>query len=93
MDDSVIKKLVRQSPMSSAKKIQSGMAERGIKIIEKTIRRRLSTDVGLKSQVYSPAQKPCLIEAMKKKCLEFRKNILTGTQRCGKMFCFQMSPQ
>ena len=41
-DDRIIRKVVRQSPMSSAKKIQAEMAERGIKISEKTIRRRLS---------------------------------------------------
>ena len=44
--------------MSSAKKVLVGMAERGIKISEKTIRHRLSIDFGLKS--YRPAQKPRL---------------------------------
>ena len=50
--------------MSFAKKIPAGMAERGIKISEKTIRHRLSTDFDLKS--CRPAQKPRLSEAMKR---------------------------
>ena len=50
------------------------MAERGIKISEKTIRRRLSMDLPLK--LYKPTQKPRLTEAMKKKCLEFAKKHL-----------------
>ena len=41
------------------------MAERGIKITEKTFRHWLSIDFGLKS--YRPAQKLRLTEAMKKK--------------------------
>ena len=45
-DDRVIRKVVSQSLMSSAKKIQAEMAERSIKISEKTIRRRLSMDFG-----------------------------------------------
>ena len=45
-DDRVIRKVVSQSPMSSDKKMQAGIAERGIKISEKTIRRRLSVDFG-----------------------------------------------
>ena len=45
-DDGVIRKVVTQSPMSSAKKLHCGMEERGIKIIEKTIRPRLSMDFG-----------------------------------------------
>ena len=57
-DDLVIRKIVSQSPMGSAKKIPVGMAERGIKISEKTIRHRLSMDFGLKS--YRPALKPRL---------------------------------
>ena len=64
-DDRFIRKVVSQSPMNSAKKIQAGMAERGINMSEKTIRRRLSVDFGLKS--YRPAQKPRLTEAMKKR--------------------------
>ena len=44
---------------------QAGIAERGIKIIEKTIRRKLSMNFGLKS--YRPAQKPRLTEVMRKK--------------------------
>ena len=62
------------------------MAERDIKISEKTIRRRLSIEFGLKS--YRPAQKSRFTEAMNKKRLKFAKNILTGTQRCKKMFFF-----
>ena len=54
----MIRKVMSQSSMSSAKKIQAGMAERGINMSEKTIRRRLSVDFGLKS--YRPAQKPRL---------------------------------
>ena len=64
-DDRFIRKVVSQSPMSFAKKIQAGMAERGINMSKKTIRRRLSVDFGLKS--YRPAQKPRLTEAMKKR--------------------------
>ena len=63
-DDRVIRKVVSQSPMSSAKKIPVGIAERGTKISEKTISHRLSMDFGLKS--YRPAQKPRLTEAMKR---------------------------
>ena len=51
--------------MCSAKKTQAGMEGRGIKINEKTIRRKLSMDFSLKS--YRPAQKPRLTEAMRKK--------------------------
>ena len=47
------------------------MAETGIKISEKTIRRRLSMSFNLKS--YRSAQKPRLTEAIKKKCLESAK--------------------
>ena len=67
------------------------MAEKDIKINEKTIWLWLIMDFGLKS--CRPAQKPRLTEEMKKKRLEFTKNILTVTQRCEKMFCFQMNPQ
>ena len=59
-----------QSPVSSAKKIPAGMEERGIKISEKTIRRRLSMDFGLKS--FRPTQKPCLTETMKKGVWSFQ---------------------
>ena len=76
--------------MSSAKKITVGMTARRIKISEKTIRHRLSKDFGLKS--YRPAQKPRLTEAMKRSVWSSQKIILTGTQRCGKMFCFQVNP-
>ena len=73
--------------MSSAKKIQVGMAERGIKINEKTIRRRLSMDFGLTS--YRPAQKPRLIEAMKKKRLEFaKKNLEWNTKVWKNVYVF-----
>ena len=72
-------------------RIQAGMAKRGIKIGEKTIRCRLCIDFGLKS--YRPTQKSVLTEAIKKKRFGFAKNILTGTQRCGKIFCFQMNPR
>ena len=48
-DNRVIRKVVSQFPMCSTQKLQVGMAERGIKISEKTIRRRLSMDFGLKS--------------------------------------------
>ena len=48
-NDRAIRKIVSQSPMSSAKKIHAEMVERGNKISEKTIRRRLSMDFGLKS--------------------------------------------
>ena len=37
-DDRFIRKVLSQSPMSSAKKIQAGMAERGTNMSEKTIR-------------------------------------------------------
>ena len=77
--------------MSSAKKIPVGMAERGIKISEKTIRHRLSMDFGLKS--YRPAQKPRLTEAMKRSVWSLQNNTLTGTQSCGKMFCFEKNSQ
>ena len=45
-DDRIIRKVVSQCRMSSAKKIQAEMVERGIKISEKTIRCRLSIDFG-----------------------------------------------
>ena len=47
-NDHVITKLVSQSPMSCAKKMQAGITKRGIKISEKIIRSRLSMDFGLK---------------------------------------------
>ena len=43
-DERVIRKVLSQSPFSSAKKVQARMAERDIKISEKTIRRRLSME-------------------------------------------------
>ena len=85
-DDRFIRKVVSQSPMSSAKKIQAGMAERGINMSEKTIRRRLSVDFGLKS--YRPAQKPRLTEAMKKKRLEFAKRHLDWDTKMWKNVLF-----
>ena len=48
-DDRFIRKVVSQSPMSSARKKQAEMAERGIHMSEKTIRNRLSVNFGLKS--------------------------------------------
>ena len=47
------------------------MEERGIKIIEETIRSSLSIDIGLKS--YITRQKLRLTEAMEKQRLEFAK--------------------
>ena len=85
-DDRFIRKVVSQSPMNSAKKIQAGMAERGINMSEKTIRRRLSVDFGLKS--YRPAQKPRLTEAMKKKRLEFAKRHLDWDTKMWKNVLF-----
>ena len=67
------------------------MAKRGIKISEKTIRRSLSINFGLKS--YRSTQKPRLTEAIKKKRLEFAKKHLDWAERCGKTFCFQMNPR
>ena len=90
-DGRVIRKIVSQFPISSAKKILVGMAERGIKISEKIVSDRFSMDFGLKS--YRPAQKPRLSEGMKRSVWSLQKNILTGTQRYGKMFCFQINPQ
>ena len=62
------------------------MAERGIKISEKTIRRRLSLNFGLKS--YRPAQKPRLTEAMKKRRLEFAKKHLDLNTKMWKKVLF-----
>ena len=67
------------------------MAKRSMKISEKTIRCRLGNDFGLNR--YRPAQKPGLTEAIKKKRFKFAKNILTGIQRCGITFGFQIYPQ
>ena len=77
-DDRVIRKVVSQSPMSSAKKIPVGMAQRGIKISEKTIRYRSSMYFGLKS--YRPAQKPRLTKAMKRSAWSLQKHYDCDTE-------------
>ena len=66
------------------------MAEKNIKISKKAIRRRLSMDFGLKS--YIPAEKSRLIEAMKKKRLEFAKKHLGWDTEMWKNVLFSDKP-
>lgn len=68
-DDSVIKRVVLQSPSSSCRKIQSRLAASGTKISLQTVSRRLSKEFGLKS--CKPAAKPRLTPVMKRKRLDF----------------------
>ena len=70
-EDRVMHKVVIRSPMSSSKKNQAKLMERGTVVSDKTIQRGLSLDFGIKS--CKPARKPRLPQAMKIKCLDFAK--------------------
>ena len=89
-DDRVIRKIVSQSFMCSAKKNTGWNGRKNNKISKKAIRRRLSMDFGLKS--YIPAEKSRLIEAMKKKRLEFAKKYLGWDTEVWKNVLFSDKP-
>ena len=99
-EDCVMRKVVICSPVSSSKKIQAKLMERGTVVSAKTIQRRLSLNFDLKS--CKPARKPRLTQAMKKKRLEFakrhaswdtdvEKGTFFGRVYCTAVFCSKIS--